>query len=137
MTKTEYLKQGVDILRADLLTIFQDPDDELVEMSKTGLKEFAKDNWDVIEAALASREDTAPDDDPVEEDAPLDPDSEPTTEPSEDSPLDPDPGSSEEESPATTESDEEDENWEGNPKTNLHTGSPGNEKMRAGTRNLA
>jgi len=130
MTKTQYLKQGVDILRADLLTIFQDPDGELAEMGKAGLKEFAKDNWDHIEEVLASREDTAPEPEvQTEADSVED-----------DSPLDQDPESSEDESPVTTRSVDDGlpvpEEWEGNPKTNMHTGAPGRQSMRTGNRNL-
>ena len=88
MTRKEYLKQGVDILRADLLTIFEDPDGELAEMTKPHLIVFAKENWDTIEDSLASRIDTAPEEEPAEDVVEPEPSAEPEEEGVEEDPLD-------------------------------------------------
>ena len=52
MTKTEFLRQGIDDLRTALLDIFEDPDGELVEMAKPQLIAFARENWNAIDDAI-------------------------------------------------------------------------------------
>ncbi len=113
MTIEEFLAQGVDDLRLGLQNIFEDPAGEFVEMRKPALLDFARTNRDAIEEYLSA---TEPSDEPEEEMG--------------ETPLGQEPEPAEEESAATP-------GWEGNPKTNLHTGAPGNLKQREGTKDLA
>ncbi len=154
MKKQEFLSQGVDILRAELLAMFEDPNGELAEMTKQPLIAFAKENWDHIKESLASRVDTAPEDEgddaaTPEEMAEVAGTDEPESpeeiaaavlppEEVEEAPLDLEPEPTADESVATPDESEEDEDsWQGNPGTNLHTGAPGNVEQRVGTRDLA
>ena len=118
MTKKEFLSQKVDDLRASLLEMFEDPEGELAEMTKQPLIAFAKENWDHIEDTLAE-EAVEPGEDEEEVEAPLDPEPEPVLE----------------ESPATMSL--ADDEWQGDPSTNLASGAHGNPQQRVGTRNLA
>ena len=129
MTKKEFLKQGVDELRAALLSMFEDPDGELAEMTKQPLIKFAQENWANIAPNL--EQDEAP-----ETEDPEDPEVE--TEEVQEDPLDLEPEPTVDESVAIPdESEEEEDGWQGNPGTNLHTGAPGNVEQRVGTRDLA
>ncbi len=118
MTKKQFLAQKVDDLRASLLEMFSDPEGELANMTKQPLIRFAKNNWDHIEDTLAAEQ---IDEVEEEEEVPLDPEPEPVAA----------------ESPATAVMSLSDEDWQGNPGTNLATGAHGNPQQRVGTRNLA
>ncbi len=119
MTKKEFLSQKVDDLRASLLEMFEDPAGELASMTKQPLIAFAKENWDHIEATMAAEE---PEEEVEEEvEVPLDPEPEPVAV----------------ESPATAVMSLSDEEWQGDPRTNLAVGAHGNPQQRVGTRNLA
>ncbi len=74
MTKTEFLRQGIDDLRTALLDIFEDPDGELVEMTKPELIAFARENWDAVESWYNTAPDTEePAEDVVEPEASAEP----------------------------------------------------------------
>ncbi len=133
MTKQEFLSQGVDDLRAALLGMFEDPNGELAEMNKQPLIAFAKENWANIEPNLEQPEPAEEPESPEEIAAAVLPPEE-----VEEAPLDLEPEPTPDESAATPDESEEDEDsWQGNPGTNLHTGAPGNVEQRVGTRNLA
>ncbi len=129
MTKTEFLRQGIDDLRTALLDIFEDPDGELVEMNKPQLIAFARENWDTISGWYNTTPDPEPES-PEEIAAAVLPPAEPEVE---EAPLDLEPEPTPDESVATP--DESD--WEGDPGTNLHGGVPGHPVQKVGTRNLA
>ncbi len=150
MTKTEFLNQGVDDLRAALQGIFEDPEGEFAEMNKPALLEFARNNWDTIDDAInaAVEEPTEPEAEVSDSPERFETDEEAIaagadTEEVEEPPLDlettpeQDPEPSEEQSLPTDEDEEEyPQQWEGNASTNLHSGAPGRKDQRT-NRNLA
>jgi hypothetical protein len=69
MTKTEFLNQPVEELRAAILEVFEDEDGSLTEATKADLQKFARENWEDLEpdAQNETTDEAAEEIDPVEE----------------------------------------------------------------------